>query len=155
MLEDRVGKDIAFLSTNVQKFIEAALQRPEIATVNTTYIPGVPQVFAKVDRDKVLKQGVNLGDVYQTLQAFMGGVMVNYFNRSGVLAGLCPGERFRTVPTTSANSTCGTHPGAWCRSPRWSRLSPCPVRNSRCATTAIGLLSCLCQRSRATVRARR
>jgi HAE1 family hydrophobic/amphiphilic exporter-1 len=36
-----------------------------------------------VDRDKVLKQGVPLSDVYQTLQAFMGGVMVNYFNRFG------------------------------------------------------------------------
>ena len=45
--------------------------------------PSVPQVFAKVDRDKVLKQGVNLGDVYQTLQTFMGGVMVNCFNRFG------------------------------------------------------------------------
>ena len=43
----------------------------------------MPQVFARVDRDKVLKQGVNLSDVYQTLQAFMGGVMVNYFNRFG------------------------------------------------------------------------
>ena len=36
-----------------------------------------------MDREKVLKQGVNLSDVYQTLQAFMGGVMVNYFNRFG------------------------------------------------------------------------
>jgi HAE1 family hydrophobic/amphiphilic exporter-1 len=83
MLEDRAGKDVAFLSANVQKFIAAARQRPEIATVNTTYIPDVPQVFAKVDRDKVLKQGVSLGDVYQTLQTFMGGAMVNYFNRFG------------------------------------------------------------------------
>ena len=43
----------------------------------------MPQVFARVDRDKVLKQGVNLSDVYQTLQSFMGGVMVNFFNRFG------------------------------------------------------------------------
>ena len=43
----------------------------------------MPQVFAQVDRDKVLKQGVNLSDVYQTLQTFMGGVMVNFFNRFG------------------------------------------------------------------------
>jgi HAE1 family hydrophobic/amphiphilic exporter-1 len=83
VLEDRAGKEVAFLSANTQKFLEAARQRPEIAAVNTTYIPSVPQVFAKVDRDKVLKQGVNLADVYQTLQAFMGGAMVNYFNRFG------------------------------------------------------------------------
>jgi HAE1 family hydrophobic/amphiphilic exporter-1 len=36
-----------------------------------------------VDREKVLKQGVDLASVYKTLQAFMGGVFVNYFNRFG------------------------------------------------------------------------
>jgi len=83
VLEDRSGRDIDFLVTNTQKFMEAARKRPEIARVDTTFIPSVPQVFARVDRDKVLKQGVNLSDVYQTLQSFMGGVMVNYFNRFG------------------------------------------------------------------------
>ena len=53
--------------------MEAARKRPEIASVVTTFIPNVPQVFADVDRDKVLKQGVDLGQVYKTLQAFMGG----------------------------------------------------------------------------------
>ena len=43
----------------------------------------MPQVFVDVDRDKVLKQGVALGDVYQTLQAFLGGLYVNQFNRFG------------------------------------------------------------------------
>jgi len=83
VLEDRAGKDIDFLVTNTQKFMEAARKRPEIARVDTTFIPSVPQVFARVDREKVLKQGVNLSDVYQTLQSFMGGVMVNFFNRFG------------------------------------------------------------------------
>src|SRR5215510_1739240 len=83
ILEDRSGRDIGFLAENTQKFMEAARKRPEISRIDTTFIPEVPQVFAKVDRDKVLKQGVNLSDVYQTLQAFMGGVMVNYFNRFG------------------------------------------------------------------------
>lgn len=83
VLEDRSGKDIAFLADNTVKFMEAARTRPEIGRIDTTFIPDVPQVFARVDRDKVLKQEVNLGDVYQTLQAFMGGAMVNYFNRFG------------------------------------------------------------------------
>ena len=77
------GRDIEFLANNTQKFMEAARKRPEIARVDTTFIPAVPQVFARVDREKVLKQGVNLSDVYQTLQSFMGGVMVNFFNRFG------------------------------------------------------------------------
>jgi len=46
-------------------------------------LPNVPQQFADVDRDKVLKQGVNLSDVYKTIQAFMGGYFINYFNRFG------------------------------------------------------------------------
>ncbi|MEX5214764.1 MAG: multidrug efflux RND transporter permease subunit [Nitrospiraceae bacterium] len=83
VLEDRSGKDVGFLAEQTERFMEAVRKRPEIASVNTTFIPSVPQVFARVDREKVLKQGVNLGDVYQTLQAFMGGSMVNYFNRFG------------------------------------------------------------------------
>jgi HAE1 family hydrophobic/amphiphilic exporter-1 len=43
----------------------------------------VPQVFAEVDRDKALKQGVDISSVYTTLQAFMGGAYVNDFNRFG------------------------------------------------------------------------
>src|SRR4029078_92949 len=43
----------------------------------------VPHLYADVDRDKVLKQGVALGDVYQTMQAFLGGLFVNQFNRFG------------------------------------------------------------------------
>jgi HAE1 family hydrophobic/amphiphilic exporter-1 len=51
--------------------------------LSTTQLPKVPQVFFKVDRDKVLKQGVPLNDVFRTLQTFMGGYFVNYFNRFG------------------------------------------------------------------------
>ncbi len=82
-LEDRSGGDISFLAANVAKFMEAARQRPEIATVNTTFLPSVPQLYVDVDRDRVLKQGVDLAEVYKTLQTFMGGYFVNYFNRFG------------------------------------------------------------------------
>ncbi len=83
ILEDRAGKDIAFLSENVNKFLEAARKRPELARVTTTFTPTVPQLFVDVDRDKVLKQGVNIADVYKVLQCFMGSGFINYFNRFG------------------------------------------------------------------------
>ena len=83
ILEDRSGKDIQFLADNVGKFMAAARKRPEIAGLNTTFLPDVPQVYVDVDRAKVLRQGVVLSDVYRTMQAFMGGVLVNYFNRFG------------------------------------------------------------------------
>jgi hydrophobic/amphiphilic exporter-1 (mainly G- bacteria), HAE1 family len=83
MLEDRSGQGVEFLAQNTERFLQAARQRPEFALLATTFIPTVPQVFAEVDRDKVLKQGVDVNSVYQTLQAFMGGLFVNYFNRFG------------------------------------------------------------------------
>src|SRR6202522_42662 len=83
ILEDRSGGSIQFLANNVSTFLEAARKRPEIASLSTTFLPSVPQKFVDVDRDKVLKQGVNLPDVYRTIQAFMGGYFINYFNRFG------------------------------------------------------------------------
>ena len=83
MLEDRAGKDPQFLSQNLEKFLAAARKRPELATVYTTALPTVPQVYVDVDRPRVIAQGVQLSDVYKTLQTFMGGVLVNYFNRFG------------------------------------------------------------------------
>jgi HAE1 family hydrophobic/amphiphilic exporter-1 len=49
----------------------------------TTALFGVPQIGVTVDNAKVLTQQVDLNDVYQTLQTFMGGSLVNYFNRFG------------------------------------------------------------------------
>jgi HAE1 family hydrophobic/amphiphilic exporter-1 len=83
VLEDRAGKDVEFLAANLQKFMAAAGKRPEIAGMLTTFLPSVPQQFLDVDRDKVMKQGVPLNDVYRTIQAYMGGVFINYFNRFG------------------------------------------------------------------------
>jgi HAE1 family hydrophobic/amphiphilic exporter-1 len=83
VLEDRAGKDVQFLSDNLNKFMTAARKRPEIGTLTTTFLPSVPQQFVDVDRDKVIKQGVQINDVYRTIQTFMGGLFVNYFNRFG------------------------------------------------------------------------
>ncbi|MGA8043738.1 MAG: efflux RND transporter permease subunit, partial [Terracidiphilus sp.] len=83
VLQDRSGKDIAFLAKNLQTFLAAARKRPELSSVTTTALFGVPQVGVTVDKAKVLTQQVDLGSVYQTLQAFMGGSLVNYFNRFG------------------------------------------------------------------------
>jgi HAE1 family hydrophobic/amphiphilic exporter-1 len=83
ILEDRSGGDIQFLASNVEKFMAAARKRPEIAGLSTTLLASVPQQFVNVDRDKVIKQGVAINDVYRTIQSFMGGSFINYFNRFG------------------------------------------------------------------------
>jgi hydrophobic/amphiphilic exporter-1 (mainly G- bacteria), HAE1 family len=83
VLEDRGGHDIPFLGQQVNNFLGAARKRPEIAGITTSFLPSVPQEFIAVDRDKALKLGVPIADIYQTIQAFMGGYFVNYFNRFG------------------------------------------------------------------------
>jgi hydrophobic/amphiphilic exporter-1 (mainly G- bacteria), HAE1 family len=82
-LQDRSGGSAEFLDQNLQKFMAAARKRPELVGVNSSYSTDVPQFYADVDRDKVLKQGVAVGDVYQTLQAYLGGLYLNQFNRFG------------------------------------------------------------------------
>ena len=83
VLEDRAGRDVQFLAGNLDKFLAAARKRPEIGSISTTFLPGVPQQFVQVDQEKVLKQGVAISDVYQALQTFMGGLFINYFNEFG------------------------------------------------------------------------
>ena len=83
ILEDRSGQDVAFLTQNMKTFMQAVRKRPEIASVSSTALPVIPQIKATVDQEKVLKQGVRLDDVYKTLQTFMGGSFINYFNLFG------------------------------------------------------------------------
>ncbi|HEY6401277.1 MAG TPA: multidrug efflux RND transporter permease subunit [Blastocatellia bacterium] len=82
-LQDRSGESVEFLAQNLQKFIEACRKRPELTGVNSQFSAAIPQIYADVDRDKALKQGVAVADVYQTLQAYLGGLYLNQFNRFG------------------------------------------------------------------------
>jgi hydrophobic/amphiphilic exporter-1 (mainly G- bacteria), HAE1 family len=83
ILQDRSGGSVDFLEQNMKTFIEAAKKRPEISRIQSTFNASVPQRFVKVDKDRTLKQGVELSSVYQTIQTFMGGAFINYFNRFG------------------------------------------------------------------------
>jgi hydrophobic/amphiphilic exporter-1 (mainly G- bacteria), HAE1 family len=83
MLQDRSGGTVAQLSEMLDKLTLAARKRPEIASLVTTFRPSVPQLYVELDQDRVLKQGLQFAEVYQTLQAFLGGAYVNQFNRFG------------------------------------------------------------------------
>jgi HAE1 family hydrophobic/amphiphilic exporter-1 len=82
-VQDRAGNTVDYLWQNTQRFMAELRKRPEIAFLNTTFTPGVPQLFAHVDEDRVFKLGVPIQDVYGTLQALLGGTYVNQFNRFG------------------------------------------------------------------------
>ncbi len=84
ILEDRSGSDDPrTLTKNVFAFLGAISKRPEIAAAIPSYQPAVPQLYADVDKEKALEQQVKLSDIYTTMQTFMGGYLVNYFNRFG------------------------------------------------------------------------
>ena len=84
ILQDRSGNDDpTFLAKNVFAFLGAVSKRPEIAAAFPSYLPAVPQLYADVDRDKAAQQQVDLTSIYTTMQTFMGGYLVNYFNRFG------------------------------------------------------------------------
>jgi HAE1 family hydrophobic/amphiphilic exporter-1 len=83
MLQDRSGGPVELLAQNVQKFVAAARKRPELQNVNPNMSPAVPQLFADVDKEKAMKQGVPIGDVYAALSTFLGGTYVNDFSRFG------------------------------------------------------------------------
>jgi len=82
-LQDRSGGSPDYLAQQAARFMEAARKRPEIARINTLYRATVPQIFADIDRSKVLKSGVPLNDVNTTLGALLGSSYVNDFNRFG------------------------------------------------------------------------
>ncbi|HLY43781.1 MAG TPA: multidrug efflux RND transporter permease subunit [Terracidiphilus sp.] len=84
ILEDRSGGDDPMVLTkNVFAFLGALSKRPEIAAAIPSYQPAVPQLYVDVDKEKALEQQVDLSNIYTTMQTFMGGYLVNYFNRFG------------------------------------------------------------------------
>ncbi len=83
MLQDRTGQTYDYLAANVMKFVAEARKRPELDAVRPNFSPSVPQLFADVDKDKALKEGVSIAEIYNTLQSFLGGSYVNDFSRFG------------------------------------------------------------------------
>jgi HAE1 family hydrophobic/amphiphilic exporter-1 len=82
-LQDRSGGDPAYLAGHLKTFLDAARRRPELSGVNSLFSANTPQIYTDVDRDKALKQGVPIADVYLTLQTYLGGLYLNQFNRFG------------------------------------------------------------------------
>jgi multidrug efflux pump len=82
-LEDRgdLGFDELFKQT--QGIIGASQKTPELAHLFSSFQVNVPQFDADIDREKAKSEGIDLGDVFQTMQAYLGSLYVNDFNRFG------------------------------------------------------------------------
>ena len=82
-IEDRGDRGFDELYKQTQNLIAASRKDPALAGLFSSFQVSVPQVDADVNREKAKAEGVNLGDVYQTMQAYMGSLYVNDFNRFG------------------------------------------------------------------------
>ncbi len=82
-IEDRGGVGLAALQERAQAIMDNARKRPEIdpAKLTSTFRAGVPQVYLNIDRVKAETMGVKLDDVFAALQANLGSVYVNDFNK--------------------------------------------------------------------------
>ncbi|MBK6290152.1 MAG: multidrug efflux RND transporter permease subunit [Ignavibacteria bacterium] len=85
-LQDRSGSmTVKDMQEQTMKFMAAASKRPELINLFTQFDAGVPQIGVDLDREKARKLGVNIQDVFTTLQAALGGAYINDFNRFGRL----------------------------------------------------------------------
>jgi hydrophobe/amphiphile efflux-1 (HAE1) family protein len=82
-VEDRGNLGPEALYHAVQEVLAKASKNPALAGVYSTYQVNVPQIRVEVDRVKVKQQEVQITDVFQTLQAYLGSAYVNDFNRFG------------------------------------------------------------------------
>jgi multidrug efflux pump len=82
-IEDRGDQGLEELYDSTQRFLGAGAKQPELAGLFSSYQVNVPQLYAELDRAKVKSHGVSVSDVFETMQAYLGSVYVNDFNRFG------------------------------------------------------------------------
>ncbi len=82
-VQDRADVGLNELQTAMQEVIDEGMKNPSLASIRSTFRPGVPQLFIEVDRVKVKSLDVPLLNVFGTLQAYLGSSYVNDFNKFG------------------------------------------------------------------------
>ena len=78
-LQDRRGLPISVLVENANKIIAAANQRPEIAQAFTQFAANTPQIEVEVDRDRAKALNINIDDIFDTMESYLGSRYVNDF----------------------------------------------------------------------------
>jgi multidrug efflux pump len=104
-IQSRGSGSIKDLEAVTQKFVAAAAQRKELAGTQTTFSASVPQMRIDLDREKAMTLGVEVGQVFETLQSTFGALYVNDFNRNGRVyqVQLQSEPRFRAYPEDIRN----------------------------------------------------
>ena len=82
-LEDQAGLGDEVLYSSLQAVLMRAWQTPQLVGMFSSYQINVPQLNANIDREKAKQMGINLNDLFATLQVYLGSLYVNDFNRFG------------------------------------------------------------------------
>ncbi|WEE06555.1 multidrug efflux RND transporter permease subunit SdeB [Serratia marcescens] len=82
-VQDRGGLGYGALQTAINTLSGAIMQTPGMGFPISSYQANVPQLDAKIDRDKAKAQGVPLNALFSTLQTYLGSSYINDFNRYG------------------------------------------------------------------------
>lgn len=82
-IQDRAGLGYGALQTAINTMSGGIMQTHGMGFPISSYQANVPQLDAKIDRDKAKAQGVSLDDLFSTLQTYLGSTYVNDFNRYG------------------------------------------------------------------------
>ena len=83
LVQDRAGRGFRTLQGGTDELVEAARHAPGLASVFSTFRASTPQLYADIDRVKANKLGVPIGNVFDTLQTYLGSTYVNDFNLFG------------------------------------------------------------------------
>ncbi len=82
-IEDRAGMGLEPLYKETASTLQNGNQTPGLAGVFSSFDINVPQIDSHVDREKAKTYGIPLGDVFDTMQVYLGSLYVNDFNRFG------------------------------------------------------------------------
>ena len=82
-LEDKSSLGIQTLANVTQEMIEKGNESPELVGLFSSFTADVPGLYIELDRTKAKTQGVAVSDVFDTLQAYLGALYVNDFNKFG------------------------------------------------------------------------
>ena len=82
-VEDRTDQGDAALNRAMQDIQQKARSNPALAGVFSGFNIGVPQLYANLDRTRAQQLGVDIQDVFDTMQTYLGSIYVDDFNRFG------------------------------------------------------------------------
>lgn len=116
-IEDRANLGYEQLAAVVDNVQQAAWQDPALVNVYSNYKINVPQLYADLDRTKAKQLGLDIKEIFDTMQVYLGSLYVNDFNRFGrtyqVIAQA--DAEYRTNPENALNLKVKNDRGRWYR----------------------------------------